>query len=160
MSRVPRSVEDGQFDDQTGNADDQNKSMDMTTILDQLERLSAPVEEPKLDEPMPERWKEENNRRILARIKATVSDMAHFLENPQTVRLLSQQGTSEQRQRDYAATREKAEILKMGIEMSKTDCQELNDTYVPGVDSPALGKVIVTVTNQIQALEEFCNRFL
>lgn len=159
MSRIPRSVEDGQFDVQTGNTDSQNERMDMEAILDQLDRLTAPEEEPNLEESLPARWKKDNIRRILARIKATTSDMDDFLKNPQTIRLLSPQASPEQRQRDYAATMERVETLKMAIDMSKADVQELSDSYLPGVDSDSLGKVIVNLKKQVQMLEDLCNRF-
>jgi hypothetical protein len=54
---------------------------------------------------------------------------------------------------------ERVETLKMAIDMSKADVQELSDSYLPGVDSDSLGKVIVNLKKQVQMLEDLCNRF-
>ncbi|RSL49697.1 hypothetical protein CEP54_012318 [Fusarium duplospermum] len=156
MSRVPRSVEDGQFDSKTGNP---NEPIDSQAIMDQLERLTAPTDVAALQETLPEGWRKDNIKRILTRLAATTSDMEHFLANPQTARLLSRQGPPEQLQRDYAVTKERVNTLKMAVDMAKEDIQELTDSYIPGVDADALGDLIVKLKTQVQGLEAICNSF-
>ncbi|EEU37149.1 uncharacterized protein NECHADRAFT_78321 [Fusarium vanettenii 77-13-4] len=162
--RIPRSVEDGQFDLQTGNTDgntdNQNKLVDMQAIRDQLDRLRAPLEEPTLDESLPALWKKDNNKRILARIKATTSDMDDFLKKPETIRLFSPQGSLEQRQSDYIKTMERVETLRQALQMAKDDVRELSESYLPGVDSDGLGRLIVNLKAQIQLLEDICSKHI
>ncbi|KAI8722662.1 hypothetical protein NCS52_00410500 [Fusarium sp. LHS14.1] len=163
--RIPRSVEDGQFDLQTGNADgntdgntdNQHKPVDMQAIRNQLDRLRAPLEELTLDESLPALWKKEDNKRILARIKATTSDLNDFLKKPETIRLFSPQGSLEQRQSDYVKTMERVEPLRQALQFAKDDVRELSESYLPGVDSDELGQVIVKLKGQIQLLEDICN---
>lgn len=161
--RIPRSVEDGQFDLQTGNTDgntdNQTKLVDMQTIRNQLDRLRAPLEEPNLDESLPARWKKDSNKRILARIKATTSDLNDFLKKPETIRLFSPQVSLEQRQSDYIKTMERVETLRKALQFAKDDVRELSESYIPGVDSDELGRVIVNLKAQIKLLEDVCNRF-
>ncbi|RSL60547.1 hypothetical protein CEP53_005396 [Fusarium sp. AF-6] len=156
MSRVPRSVEDGQFDIQTGSL---NESIDTQAIMDQLERLTAPADVAVLYETLPESWRQDNIQRILARLAATTSDMEHFVQNPQTARLLSREGPPEQLQRDYAVTKERVNTLKMKVDMAKEDIKELTDMYIPGVDGDALGDLIEKLKIQVQGLEAICNSF-
>ncbi|RSL94929.1 hypothetical protein CDV31_014104 [Fusarium ambrosium] len=156
MSRVPRSVEDGQFDSQTGSP---NESINTQAIMDQLERLTAPADVAVLYEALPESWRQDNIQRILARIAATTSDMEQFVQNPQTARLLAREGPPEQLQRDYAATKERANTLRIKIDMAKEDIKELTDMYIPGVDEDKLGDLIVQLKAQVQGLEAICNSF-
>ncbi|RMJ09209.1 hypothetical protein CDV36_011179 [Fusarium kuroshium] len=156
MSRVPRSVEDGQFDSQTGTL---NESINTQAIMDQLERLTAPTDVAVLYEALPESWRQDNIQRILARIAATTSDMEHFVQNPQTARLLSREGPLEQLQRDYAVTKERVNALKLKVDMAKEDIKELTNMYIPGVDGDALGDLIEKLKIQVQGLEAICNSF-
>lgn len=158
MSQTPRSVEDGQFDTQTG-SDSHDEGINTQAILDELEKLTTAGDQEAMEELITEGYRKDNIRRILARINATTDDINRFLQDPLTIRLLTEQGSQEQRERDLADIAERAENLKTAIGMAKEDIQELIDMYTQGVDSAGLGELIESLKKQVGLLEDLCNCF-